>query len=404
MIIKLNTKLINSFIAIFIFPSFYFVVFKGTSLALGLIIASFFILLYNYRIVFYGTFKFKYVMLLSFCLSFIFTISAYLYVIKDFTKPLYSVSFFIIIIASYVFAKFLLKISFETMMKTLLVFILLLICFGWLKLLYTPEFLGYTGAKATFPFTEESHFALVLGMVAVAYSFIGNVKWILFILFNTLVFSFLYPSLTMIVFSLLIIFSISLRLKSLKFKFIIFIFTPLLILPMGNLEYFSSRLSFSETDNLTTLVFLQGWELAYLNLINTDGVGLGFQMLGSSETVTGIFTDLINRFGAPLNMEDGGLLAAKIIAEFGVIGIIIIILYIYLIIKILFKTISYYNNPTESYVDKKQFLMNGFIFAFLVEVFLRGYGYFSPGVFMLLTALFYNISLSHIDKKTLLRI
>lgn len=394
MVIKLNKKLVNSLLIICILPSLGFVVFKATSLALGLIIASFFIVLYNYRIVFYSVFKLKYLIIAFFLISLIFTKSAYIYVVNDYSKPLYSILFItFILIASYVFAKFLSKISFESIMKALLILIFLLIFFGWLKLIYVPVFLGYVGAKATFPFSEESHFALALGMVTVAYSFAGNVKWILFILFNTLFFGFLYPSLTIIVYNVLIILIILLRLKSLKFKFLILIFVSLLILPISNVEYFSSRLTFSESDNLTTLVFLQGWELAYLNFMQNYGFGLGFQMLGSPETATGVYTDLIDKFvagGGQLNIEDGGFFMAKIIAEFGIVGVIIVIFYLYWIIKIIIKTSRYYSDTNESYTDKKQFLMYGFIFSFLVEMFLRGYGYFSPGLFMLFASIFYK--------------
>jgi len=94
--------------------------------------------------------------------------------------------------------------------------------------------------------------------------------------------------------------------------------------------YFKSRLTLDGLDNLTTLVFLQGWSLSYLNFFETTGLGLGFQMLGESGTKYSYFTDVIFKLtGGSLNVSDGGFFAAKLIAEFGVVGVITVFLYLF---------------------------------------------------------------------------
>lgn len=67
-------------------------------------------------------------------------------------------------------------------------------------------------------------------------------------------------------------------------------------------QYFSSRLNFSaDSSNMTTLVFLQGIDDAYRSLMNTSGLGLGFQMAGTDQpgiygyTIAHISGSFLNR-------------------------------------------------------------------------------------------------------------
>ena len=177
-----------------------------------------------------------------------------------------------------------------------------------------------------------------------------------------------------------------------------------LLLPLGlvvigylinHVEYFSSRLSFEDSQNLTTLVWLQGWQLAYLNFMDTSGIGLGFQMLGKSTTSYGNITDIMSSLlngGQALNTEDGGFLVAKLIAEFGFVGIFIVLFYSFFLVKIVYRLRKLYKKQLLTDYEKRKLLAYGIIFSFFVEMFLRGYGYFSPGVFLFLTSVFYNIS------------
>lgn len=54
-----------------------------------------------------------------------------------------------------------------------------------------------------------------------------------------------------------------------------------LFVAADNLDYFTSRASLSEDSaNLSTLVYLSGWERGYLNLEDTFGLGVGLNQLG----------------------------------------------------------------------------------------------------------------------------
>jgi hypothetical protein len=114
---------------------------------------------------------------------------------------------------------------------------------------------------------------------------------------------------------------------------------------------------------------------------------LGFQLLGTQPRSEQSY--IIERLaGIQLNREDGGFLAAKILAEFGILGAIFILYYLKISLEafgFLKKQILIINNRQ----NLKHQLVAVIIFAFSVELFVRGAGYFSSGVFLFIFALFY---------------
>ena len=97
----------------------------------------------------------------------------------------------------------------------------------------------------------------------------------------------------------------------------------------------------SETNNISSLVYMQGWDDAITNIIRTNGIGLGFNMMGCDplplvgyrDTLINLDPELVG-----LNAQDGSFLVSKFISEFGVIGILIIILTIFSYSLILYKS------------------------------------------------------------------
>lgn len=375
--------------------------FNSTSLAAGILAASLFILVLNYKsLINLRISLLPLSFLLLICITLFITVS-YFYIVKSIPKPFYSMVILVVFLSAFVLAQKISKISYQALSNSTLLVILVLLLLGWLKLLFIPHCCHYTMLeKPVFPFSEESHYALAIGIIAVAFTFSGKFIWGFFIGINILLLALLFPNLTLLIFSLLIFFASLFRLKPIYFKSFILLIPVLIMIVwalfISNSEYYSSRLNFQDTTNLTALVFLQGWDLAYLNLIETNGLGLGFQMLGSSTTYLSPYTDkIVNITGKEFNLSDGGLLAAKVIAEFGVIAIILIISYIYFILKFIFYGnqiwLKIHLSHDQQYTQelKKRLLISGILFGMLVEVFLRGYGYFSPGVFLALVAMFY---------------
>ena len=143
---------------------------------------------------------------------------------------------------------------------------------------------------------------------------------------------------------------------------------------------------------------MRGFELSYLNFIDTYGLGLGFQMLGSKYTLSGDYHDLFSQvtLSNPKNVfTDSGFLAAKIIAEFGFLGVISLIVYIYVVLRTILRANTTHRVLANMKDIKKhreatrRLFFMGVIVSLSVEIFLRSYGYFSPGVFLLLVAILY---------------
>jgi len=311
------------------------------------------------------------------------------------TKPIYSFPAVILLFASAIStSSFLSRTSVAAIRGSILAFCFILLGIGWMKVFYVPTFLNYDmHIKPVFPYSEESHFALSLGMMACVYAFIGNMRWAVFVIANMISLGIIYPNLTIVLFFFLSVGVLMMRQRPTVLIMLALVGTPALVWffldVVISIDYFASRLNFDDVDNLTTIVFLQGWQLAYLNIVGTYGIGLGFQGLGSESTIIGDLTWQVMRIasgGRALNLADGGFLAAKIIAEFGILGVVGLAYYVIFLIRNSLRFAFWSRSPSTDLVAAVHFGRFAFLFAFLVEVFFRGLGYFSPGLFFALVA------------------
>ena len=383
-----------SVILLFLLPSLLFVAGNFSSLAFGVLLASLLVLVINLKIVL--NFRFYPIYLAVYALFFFLILHACVaFLVSGEEKPLFSSVIFVVFISAMCLGQKVEQLSYQTLENTLYLTIFILFALGWLKLFWTPGLLGYGQLeKPVFPFSEESHFALAVGLLSCGVVYTISLKKAFFIVSNIIFLAISYPNMTLLVFGLLCLFLTLTRFQPLAF----WAFAALALLTclggavifIDELEYFTSRLDFVDTKNLTTLVYLQGWGLAFLNFLDTDGLGIGFQLLGESGTTYPSFTDkIVMLTGRNFNTEDGGFLAAKLIAEFGVVALIGLVAYFCFIISFLLKAnIKRFRvakeGVTQSGYEKKRLMLLAFIFGFMVEVFLRGYGYFSPGVFWII--------------------
>ena len=149
-----------------------------------------------------------------------------------------------------------------------------------------------------------------------------------------------------------------------------------------NYDYFHERINIFGTKNLSLLVFLCGWERAYISFLDTNGLGVGLNQLGNSSYI-GYFRDTLIGLHKPLlNLHDGGTTAPKIISEFGILGVILIIIYLKIFVKNFIIFISVH------YISSKFLLFLSFLLASFLELFVRGTGYFNVNILMLFTALY----------------
>lgn len=391
--IKPDFKFTVSLLTIFLLPNFIYVVLHQDSLATGLLIASFIVVLININ----NILKFR--TTLSELIIYIFMIvifamtTSFVYIVNEISKPFLSFTALLFIFASAsVFSISVKKLSGKALESSMLFVIIILLALGWIKM-FIPITIGpYSSiSKPVFPFIEESFYALAIGLFSVGYSVTARIKNVLFIIGNLFLFSILFPNLTMLVSAILALFISTLRLRPKYFKTILFALPIIIIVSLDMLvstnTYFANRLSFADSSNLTTLVFLQGWTLAYENLIHTHGIGLGFQMLGMPGTHLTQFSEPIELLTkSTSNLTDGGLLAAKIIAEFGIVGLLISLLYVVYLFKFIFKANSarYLNHNGDDNLMLKHCFLNGLLLGYITEYFFRGYGYFSPGLYLII--------------------
>lgn len=392
----LSFRLFVSLCSILLLPSFLFVFFHSSSLAFGLLLSSFIVVLLNFDSFINAKFKLPSVLFVFAVLIVFFTVSLFFYFVYNETKPILSMSLFSVFVAAFSLGNTLNRIDFPDLSKVLFYVVLLLMIFGWLKLIWIPDFGGYSIlGKPVFPFSEESHYALALGLVSCSYVISAPFKRALFVISNILVFSLLYPSLILLVFAMCCILMLSLR-----YRYSLVVFTIVLLPLILNLlffykiDYFWDRLNILNTTNLTALVYVQGWQLAYLNTINTGGVGLGFQMLGADGTYYPPVTSIIYSLtGDRFNISDGGFLAAKLISEYGVVGLLICLVYFIFLIRFVWR--SSFELPKlilnqNSRLLVKNYTLGALIFGFLVEFFFRGIGYFSPTLLIVIAAIIAN--------------
>lgn len=400
-----------SLILISLFPSFLYVYFQTSSLAAGLVISSFFVFFIyffdenNVRVN-------KKILFIGFCFFvFLFISSVYFFVELDNRKPLFSMFLMFELVPAFFMGRSLSALNYEKIQGTIFYFITLLVFLGSIKFFWIPEWGNYILCdKPVFPFSEESHFALILGFFSIVYV-LNAKKWgAIFVFFSLICFSFIFPSLTMFVFLVVCVFSFSLRFRTrylvVFISFFVFCLCSFFVFFLDYFPYFKSRLTLDGLDNLTTLVFLQGWSLAYLNFFETNGFGLGFQMLSSNGTVYPYFTNIIyDLTGGSLNVADGGFLAAKIIAEFGMLGVMVVIFYLCYLSRFILRAnidlnkMLFLKSKNLACHLKKRLLFSAFFFGFFIEFFFRGYGYFSPSLFMLVVAYVALLKSSKMEKK-----
>lgn len=164
---------------------------------------------------------------------------------------------------------------------------------------------------------------------------------------------------------------------------------------IGKIAYFSDRIQMSSsTTNLSALVWLSGWERAYLSFKSSYGLGVGFQQMGVVGDL-GQYMYSIYRItnGDYLNLFDGGSIASKLITEMGILGLVLIIFYILYFLKITKVIIK---NHVKS--SRELFFFSIYIMG-SIALFVRGSGYFSPSSFMFFVAVYWISFKGNLNQK-----
>ena len=153
-------------------------------------------------------------------------------------------------------------------------------------------------------------------------------------------------------------------------------------------DYFTSRLVLSNSnDNLSSLVFLQGWDMAFNYLTLTNGLGVGFNQFGIDYPGGEVQEKIFWLFSFErINQLDGGSVAPKIVGEFGLIGLFSLGVILY---KISYAFRELRQRALSNLNIRSDIFFVCVIYTSFIEFFVRGAGYFTPTFFMLFVALFF---------------
>ena len=245
---------------------------------------------------------------------------------------------------------------------------------------------GVTYAKPFFPYTEPSFLALVLIPLLLFQVVVSSGKKRLLLISFSFVASFSLQSLTLLIGSIVI--SI-ICLNPISIALV----TPVLYIlnPLFNLEYYTDRFIFSgDTQNLSTLVYMQGWQLVADGFLKSDGWGIGFQQLGVHETKTTAGITIVTLVGNDVNILDGGFTAAKVLSEFGILGGLLLIGYFFTA----FRAFTFLRRALSCPTNYPAALIftNSIVIGYGIELMIRGSGYFTGTGLLYLASLVYLYS------------
>ncbi len=389
-------KIFSTLVILLFIPSFFYVFLNASSMAAGIAFAMAYILIVSKKM--FPRIRISKLLFWIVIVSIHYAIAAYIFMDHFSIKHLLSFSLLgLMILAAGMLSLEIKKLKPHTMLSILKILSFIVLIIGIYSLIWKVNIFGYSQyVKSIFPFSEPSHFALSVGGLLFATGLYFSMQVRIYLIIIVGLMGILYPNLTLLVVSLIMIllYFVSNFIKLLPVILLVSLSIFYVINFTDMATYFFDRLTFGDSaSNLTALVYLQGWEDMRIALHESYGFGVGFQNMGILPP--GEYGDMIYRLAGKFkNRNDGGFLAAKIVGELGVLGIGLIIAYLFK----LFHSIIYIINFTKFYdLNKKQTMINypiasvlghSIIIMFFLEMFTRGYGYFSTGVFLFFVAIF----------------
>lgn len=387
-VIESGTLLLVFGICLFI-PSLIFVVLKQPSYASGIVCSTSLIILISlYKVQYIDSLSAKYCLKIGIISAIILVFHGFIAFLitkqLDFQRFLGSVFLLLLMFfCGYRFVVILNNTSPKYFSRSLnfILFILLILSFSGGVLSYIPFSYYETLNKPIFPFMEPSHFSLIIApfflwAIVTRKKKIHKILIILYALF-ILTFTSNLTLVSVIFLGILLAFGLK--------KFALFI--PMLLLIVSvlsfDLGYYTKRVDI-EDNNLSTLVWLQGWEEAYINFGDSFGFGIGLQQFGvidpkgdAANMILGLTEDYMNRY-------DGGTFASKLIGEFGIFGGGIIFFLLSKIYQSLLFLKGFSLSRNESVI---LIFYHCCVSYFVIEIFVRSMSYIAPGFFMFMVGL-----------------
>lgn len=154
-----------------------------------------------------------------------------------------------------------------------------------------------------------------------------------------------------------------------------------------DLSYYAERLDFdwATSTNLSALVYVQGWQMLDEALHKSLGWGIGFQQLGIVYTNVPATIRINVLLGRDANLQDGGFILSKIGGELGILGLLLVAVYLYVAARSFLRLRAVAKPGTE--ISDAELFARACVIGYLVEMAVRGTNYFT-GTFLLLLAAF----------------
>ena len=239
--------------------------------------------------------------------------------------------------------------------------------------------------KSILYFSEPSHFAIGLAPF-ILYTVLANrLKLSFCIAASTAVLGIGLENLTLLVLSLacLGIVVVRSRLSRLLLFAVAFTLLSCSLFLLLNIEYYSSRILL-DSNNISSLVFLRGYEASVASLTGPPFLGVGFQVMALRAPSSSASVSLDQLGLGDLNQNDGGFIAAKLLTEFGWPGLLVLV---YLLAKCIPLLLNVLRLSCQGVATKSDNVFASCVVAVLIQLFVRGSGYLGP--FLVLSALAY---------------
>lgn len=273
----------------------------------------------------------------------------------------------------------------NSLIKIIKFIFITLLGLGFIALFLQYE--GILSGKNMLFIREPSHYAILI--IPLLIFVIKNSKFKFLYLLPSIILTLLIQNATLLIGIILAIF-VTYRINTRMFfsTVLVFILIYSFLPPDYSFSYFINRFTFNYKNNissLSVLVYLSGLERSYMSLLDSAFIGLGFNRMGLVGP-EGDYQDILSSMGyGDLNLYDGGANSFKLIAELGIVGMLILLIYLYYFVKSI-------NIIKRTSLRPYQILLYSYFLAYFIELFVRGVGYFSFNLPFFLSSIYMIIS------------
>lgn len=154
--------------------------------------------------------------------------------------------------------------------------------------------------------------------------------------------------------------------------------TPLITPTM---ERITGVMNVSDDENISSLVYINGWQLLIANMQSSGGLGIGFNAMGCEpRPITFAMTLLDRHERGDLNYNDGSFLVSKIGSELGVPGLLAWLIFPWLTVILAVRRVGLRRDT--------QWLCYGWLAIISIGALIRSTGYFAGTVTLGMLAAF----------------